>query len=373
MYYFLLLLLLLTSSLVQSQALPRCVDRPTSVLLPRVRPGFCLELIVREQNAGEWAFYGLAVDDAGVLYATRPQYGQLLAITDTDGDDLPDTPVVVAQGLDLPAALHHHEGSLYIAGGGSVYRWHGGTLTTLYDDLPTDTGIVNGGVTVWRDRLVVGVGAACDRCPPDPARGLLLSMALDGSDVRVLAEGFRQPSLLAVHNDVLWAGDIAPESAEEPFGDELNRVRAGAHYGYPDCPPQMTCEAPVYRFATHNSPAHLLQYNGAAFPDFAGQALLVMAGSLASINPVGFQVTMLERLGEPDAFFRTIVPYDTSITGATDRAYQPSGYYDVSVMILTRRGASFFPHRPLSAAVSAQGWVYIVASNGYLYVLRPVM
>ncbi len=372
MRHFLLLLLLFSGLPAHSQALPRCVDRPASVLLPRVRPGFCLELIAREQNAGEWAFYGLAVDDAGTLYATRPQYGQLLAIRDTNGDDLPDTPVVVAEGLDLPIALHHHEGSLYIAGGGSVYRWRDGALTTLYDGLPTGTGIVNGGVTVWRDRLIVGVGAACDRCPPDPARGLLLSMALDGSDARALAEGFRQPSLLAVYDDTLWASDTAPESSEEAFGDELNRVVEGAHYGYPACPPQTACQAPVYRFATHNSLAHLLPYNGPAFPDFAGQALLVMSGSAASINPVGFQVAMLEGLGKPDAFFRTIVPYDTSITAATDRAYRPEGYYDVSVMILTRRGASFYPHRPLSAAVGPQGWIYVAVSDGYLYALRPV-
>ena len=71
--------------------------------------------------------------------------------------------------------------------------------TTLVDDLPSGGGFWTGGIAVGGDgRIYVATGAPCDFCvPDDPARGAVLSFALDGSDRQIVATGLRQPADLA--------------------------------------------------------------------------------------------------------------------------------------------------------------------------------
>lgn len=329
-----------------------------------------MEEVLHEQNAGELAFTALAVGDDGALYATRPLSGDLLALRDTDGDLLPDTAQIIASGLNTPNALVFHAGIVYIAGGSAIYAWDG-TLRTLVEGLPAGAGMWNGGIAVVQNRLLVGIGAACDLCTPDPARGVLMSFALDGSDAQTVATGLRQPTLLAVVQDTLWIGDIAPMRASEDIADELNIFHAGAFYGtcsQPNC----VSVAPALRFPANSSPYALVEYTGAAFPDLAGQAILLLGGSLADSSPTGFQTVALDGLGTSELLFRSLVPFDTSITAAADGRYDPlSGYVNPSSDYLNRRGAGWYPHQPLGLAISAEGWIYISVAGGRLYVLRP--
>src|SRR5690606_5061741 len=136
---------------------------------------------------GEFAFTALAAAPDGTLYAARPFQGQVIALTDTDGDFLPETPHVAAEGLILPNALAYADGALYITGGPNLYVLRDGELTTLVDDLPTGE-FWTGGIAVLDDRVYVGIGAPCDFCESvNPEQGAVLSFALDGSDRQLVA------------------------------------------------------------------------------------------------------------------------------------------------------------------------------------------
>jgi len=120
----------------------------------------CLEEVINDPGAGQLAFTALAPAPDGTLYAARPLTGEVVALTDSDGDHLPDTPSVVAEGLTLPNGLAYHDGALYISGGSHIYRLHGSQLETLVDDLPSGGGFWTGGIAV-ADRIYVA-RRACD-------------------------------------------------------------------------------------------------------------------------------------------------------------------------------------------------------------------
>jgi glucose/arabinose dehydrogenase len=374
-----------------AQELVRCSERPTQVLLPRSRMGFCMELVYHEQNAGEMAFTALAFTSDGTLFATRPLYGQLLILKDTDGDFLPDSPQLIAENLSLPNTLTVHDDVVYIAGGNAVYRWQNNTLTTLIDDLPTGTGVWNGGIVVYEGRLIVGVGAPCNWCNFDTQTyGLLLSFALDGSDRQIMATGLRQPTALGVYDGQLWVGDSAPYGTSVMARDELQVVVQGADYGFPRCTDSAiaydattnndcgTVIPPDYAFKPFAMPYSVLEYTGEAFADLQGKLLLLLAGTPNRSDPSGFELIAFTPMTERDQTeFDTLVPYDLSISYNVEYTYgtmrQGAGhYFNGDSEMLTRRGAGFYPHHPLSIAISPEGWIYIAVSWGKIYVLRPV-
>ncbi len=85
-----------------------------------------MEEVINDPTLGELAFTALAAAPDGTLYAARPLAGEVWALADTNGDFLPDTPHLVADGLTLPNGLDYHDGALYISGGSHVYRLQDG-------------------------------------------------------------------------------------------------------------------------------------------------------------------------------------------------------------------------------------------------------
>jgi glucose/arabinose dehydrogenase len=195
----LLCMIVLTGDM-RGQNLSPCGERPTYLSNPWVDgTRFCLESIIHDESAGELGFTSLAAAPDGTLYAARPLQGQILAITDSDDDGLPDSSRIVAENLTLPNGLAYHDGALYISGGVHIYKLIDEKIETLVDDLPSGGGFWTGGIAIGDDeRLYVATGAPCDACQPDdPMRGAILSYALDGSDRQIVAEGLRQPVGLA--------------------------------------------------------------------------------------------------------------------------------------------------------------------------------
>jgi glucose/arabinose dehydrogenase len=341
----------------QEGVLPACSQRPTQVLLPRARIGFCLEKLYQEQNFGELAFTALAFSADNTLYATRPLYGQLLVIEDSNQDNLPDTPRVIAENLDLPNALTWHADALYITGGRNIYRWQNNQLSTLVDDLPSGTGFWNGGIVVHDERLIVGIGADCALCTPtENTRGILVSYDLNGADRQVIARGLHQPTALAIWQDTLWVSDTHTNSS-----DELNLWTANADFSTQD---------PIYRFAPNTFPSALLAYHGTAFPELNNHALLLLSGQANNPFPEGYQLIAIERTPDTNTF-KHLIPHDTSITASQDVLYQTQ-YVSADMQVLTARGAGFFPHHPIGLAIDTHGWIFISTTGGYLYLLRPV-
>ncbi len=362
------------SASAQTSPLP-CPQRPTYLSQPWIQVGIaCLESVIDDPSLGELAFTALAAAPDGTLYAARPLAGEVLVLTDTDGDGLPDTPRVVADGLTLPNGLDYHDGALYISGGSHLYRLRDGVLDTLVDDLPSGGGFWTGGVAAADDgRIYVATGAPCDACASDdPARGAVLSFAADGSDRQVIATGLRQPADLAFQGGDLYVLDSARSALfDTPDLDEVDRVSPGTHpnFGFPYCIgmtnapdlPGFDCSQatpPVIALPTASTPIGITAYRGDAIPSLQGELLIALSGSYNQLDLRGYQVVAAD---PQTGTFNSFMPTRPDANPASNFTVEQMNY----------RGSGFFPQRPLDVAVTDQGWVYISVGGGRILALRP--
>ena len=88
-------------------------------------------------------------------------------------------------------------------------------------------------------RLYLGSGSTCDACvESDPRSAAILSFRPDGSDLRVVATGLRNPYGLVFANGSLYATVNGRDDLgkNEP-AEMVVRIRRGADYGWPSCWP----------------------------------------------------------------------------------------------------------------------------------------
>jgi glucose/arabinose dehydrogenase len=159
-------------------------------------------------------------------------------------------PVVVVRGLQIPLGLAWRGRSLYVSEQGRLERLtlRGGRLTdrrVILKGLPfgehqQDNVVVAPG----GKRLYWGSGSTCDACKEHDARSAaVLSLRPDGSDLRVVARGLRNPYGLAFQPGTgrLYAsvnGQDGLGTTADPEPAEMAVViRPGAFYGWPRCWP----------------------------------------------------------------------------------------------------------------------------------------
>ncbi len=354
-----------------------CIQRRTWRKNPWSLPQLgCLETVVDEPAAGLLGFTALATAPDGTLYATRPLTGQVFALSDTNGDLLPDTPKLIADGLTLPNGLDYADGALYISGGPHLYRLKEGKLDTLVSDLPSGGGFWTGGVAVGPDhRIYVSTGAACDACAPtDPARGAVLSFNLDGGDRQVVATGLREPADLAFAGGALWTVDTARDALGSVVNlDELNKVVPGADFGFPFCigadnHPDLSggkgcasAVAPALTFPTHSHPTGLAAYRGDAVPYLKDTLLVVLAGTVNQAYMEGYALVSVRLDAHGNATgSQVLMP-----------AQNPEYGEQFTLQQYNYRTSGFWPRRPLDVAVDARGWVYVSVGDGLIVSLRP--
>ena len=140
-----------------------CRDRPT-LIWSELFVDFwrwCVDSVFHDPMMEPLSFTAMAVAPDGTLFATRPLSGTVVALRDTNGDELPDTMETVAEGLSLPNGLAYHDDALYVAGGTRIDRiFMTGDVETIVDDLPSGAGFWTGGIAIDdRSRLYVALGA----------------------------------------------------------------------------------------------------------------------------------------------------------------------------------------------------------------------
>jgi len=373
-----LLGMLVLTGMVSSQNLAPCGERPTYLSNPWVDgTRFCLETVIHDERAGELAFTALAAAPDGTLYTARPLQGQILAITDSDGDGLPDSSDIIAENLTLPNGLVYYDGALYISGGAHIYKFADEKIEILVDDVPSGGGFWTGGLAIGADeRLYVATGAPCDACQPDdPTRGAILSYALDGSDRQIVAEGLRQPVGLAFRDGALWTVDSARDGLfASPNLDELNRVTPGANFGWPYCigenqpdlfPGEFDCAdatSPAMTFPTASHPTVLAAYTGDALPALEGRLLVVLYGSYNHVDLRGYAIAAIkfDDAGNP-AGYDIIIPQESDTDSFVGYTLKEMNY----------RTSGFWSRRPLGIAISREGWLYVSVGGGQIWALRP--
>lgn len=249
-----------------------------------VPPGFKVEVVAR----GFTHPTALAWGPRGRLYATE-DVGRLVVLKN-------GRPQVVARGLRMPLGLVFRGSDVYVSETGRLERLRltgerVASRRVLIRRLPfglhqQDNVVIRGG------RLYFGSGSTCDACTErDERSAAILSTRLDGSDLRVIAHGLRNPYGLALQpgtgrlyvsvngQDKLGAGEPA---------ELVVRIRSGATYGWPRCWPSYrrrtlvgSCAGvskPVAYLEPHSSADGIAFWHGAIYVAEWGEYLSTHAG-----------------------------------------------------------------------------------------------
>ena len=384
-----LIVVAVASVTAQQPELERCPERSTVIHgeLFADNQRWCVESVLHDRQIEPYSFTAMAIAPDGTLYATRPLSGAVMAIRDSDGDDLPDTMTTFAEDLTLPMGLAYHDEYLYVSGGNHIYRIaDSGAVDTIVDDLPSGSGFWTGGITVGGDsRLYLALGAPCDNCEFDEReRGAILSMNLDGSDRRVVATGFRHPADVAFYRGQLWTLDSAPRQTERSAVDELNLVAPGGWYGFPYClgagsrnisAADIDCAdaiAPVVLFGRGANPVSLAAFPHDTLPGTEDTLIVVLSGEPSQIDIVGYKVIMITFDEANQPLGATILmPYRKLDLRQAYTPYRAEGLFWERNIWLSELGFGIYPQQPLAVAVHPRGWIFISISGGRIIALRP--
>ena len=367
----------------------RCAERPTAIgsELYADNMRWCVESVLHVRGLEPLSFTALEVAPDGTLFATRPLSGAVMAIRDTDGDQLPDEMETFADGLTMPNGLAYHDGDLYVSGGAKIYRISpAGAVDIIVDDLPSGAGFWTGGLAIGSEgRLYVALGAPCSSCEfEERERGAIHSMNLDGSDRQIVATGFRQPADVAFFRDQLWTLDSAPYEAGRHARDELNRVAPGGWYGFPHCigagenhiaSADVDCAdsvSPVMRFGSGAVPISLAAFPHDALPGTEDTLIVVLSGEPRQIDFVGYKVIMITLDEDNQPLGSTIlIPYRYNSLRQAYLPYRGEGLYWQRFILVSESGFGIYPQQPLAVAVDPRGWIYISLTGGRIIALRP--
>jgi hypothetical protein len=321
-----------------------CPVRPQMLLYLQRQRGVCAELILTQPYIPGRVFTSIAADADGVLYIAEPSAGVVWTATDTDSDAVPDALRPLLTGLEAPASLLLHAGTLYITGGRRLYAYDGQALLTLRDDLPVEAGRAARLLTVHEGRLLLSVGG-CRGCAE---AGRVISLALNGSDEMTLLTSV--DVLAALSADALYLTTGAGEDALWVWE--------------PGQAPRL-----VMRFGFGAEPTALLRYDGAAFPQFQNHVLVMLAGTELTEYPHGFSLMAVEDLGEAVMRASSIVPsaHDTPAVSV------PLGqvYANPPAEKFNHISGGLAPQRLGGLAVDARGWIYLLLARGSVILLRP--
>jgi glucose/arabinose dehydrogenase len=185
-------------------------------------------------------------------------------------------PRVEAGGFSTPLGLVWARGALYVSAQGTLWRISGGRRHVVLGNLPFGEHQQDNVVLSPDGRLYLGSGSTCDACTErSRLSAAVLSVRPDGTDLRVVARGLRNPYGLAFdRGGRLYASvnnlDKVPSPAET-----IVVVRSGRFYGWPRCWANAqlrrlvgSCSGvtqPVAFLEPHSSADGLVAYRGDAF------------------------------------------------------------------------------------------------------------
>ncbi len=270
---------------VSNTALPTPTPFAVSDIV-QVPPGFEVRPYARPDLATLPTSIAFGPD--GALYMLTYS-GDLFMMRDADGDQFAESSQRIylddAEHFYHAVGLAFHDDVLYVSDSGKISTVEDSdgdgmldAVTPIVEDLislryPDHS---NNGIAFYDDKLYVPVGAATDHGPvTSDLEAAILRMNPDGSDVEVFASGFRNPYDLAFSpSGELFAGDNNPDSLDDTLRylppEELNYVRQGRHYGFPDAFGFMEAndenEPPVVEFFPSVATTGLVYYDAEAFP-----------------------------------------------------------------------------------------------------------
>jgi glucose/arabinose dehydrogenase len=199
-------------------------------------------------------------------------------------------PRVVHTGLRVPLGLLWRGRTLYVAERGRVEAFRGTKRRLVVGGLPHGRHQQDAIVAGPDGRLYLGSGSTCDACTEhDPRSAAILSFRPDGSGLRIVARGLRNPYGLVFAGRTLYA----TVNGRDDLGDgepaeEVVHVRRRANFGWPACWPSFalrrligSCSgvtAPVAYLEPHSSADGIASWRGDLFVAEWGEYLSKVHG-----------------------------------------------------------------------------------------------
>jgi glucose/arabinose dehydrogenase len=185
-------------------------------------------------------------------------------------------PLVVVRRLRTPLGLAWQDQTLFVSEQGRLtrFRLQGAALAgrhVVVRGLPFGLHQQDNVVLGSDGRLYMGNGSTCDACRERNRRSAtVLSLRPDGSDLRIVARGLRNPFGLAfqpgtgrLYASVNGQDKLGTKNRPEP-AEMVVVVREGAFYGWPRCWPSFQKRRLVGRCAGVTRPAAYLEPHSSA-------------------------------------------------------------------------------------------------------------
>lgn len=276
----------------------------------------------------------MAVAPDGSLYITRRDVGDVLLISDKNGDGRFETLKTIWAKFPDVHGITIHDGWLYLASSKILKKGKlmpDGTVSdtvTLVRDLPDGGQHDNRMIAFGADnKLYMTVGSDCNDCgETNKEHATMLVMNADGSDRKIFARGLRntigfdwQPETKEIwgcDNGGDWRGDEWPK-------EELNKIVKDGDYGWPwvygKQEVDITREDPagttkaayakstvpaVMLFPAHSAPIDFRFLNDVSgFPsEYKNDALVAWHGSWNRKVPQGYKVQRIHYVnGQPES------------------------------------------------------------------------
>ena len=184
----------------------------------------------------------LAFDEKGVLFASIPGSGKIIALPDENGDGKADRIVEVMRGLARPHGIAFAGDFIYVGETDKVVRARYdpenlsvGSVEKLFD-LPGGGRHFTRTIKIKDGNIYTSVGSSCDTCLEDsPYRAAVLVSDLDGTDLRVFARGLRNTVFFTLDaKGRIWGTDMGRDFLGDNLPpDEVNLIEDGQDYGWP--------------------------------------------------------------------------------------------------------------------------------------------
>lgn len=287
---------------IESNQLPTPTPTPQPTEVPmqqivRLPEGFNAEIYYFLEEAPT-AIGQIMFDDDGSMVVLTVD-GRIYRLRDTDGDNVADeqqqllfnTEESFVQ-LEWAVGLARYLDRYYVSDSGRIGYVEDldgdgvfDQYTNIIEGLPSRLYPLhsNNGIAFDdQNRLYVGIGSTTDHGPLQVEwESSILRMEPDGSNVEVFATGFRNPYDLTFSPDgALFTTDNGPDGVGQTMAfyppEELNHVREGRDYGFPDVyghglairDVDRETEDPVTDLVTSSVNVGLVYYAADHFPEY---------------------------------------------------------------------------------------------------------
>lgn len=258
----------------------------------------------------------------GTLIASITSSGEIIVLPDKNNDNRADSAKRILTGLNNPHGVAFYNSKLYVVEENKLtrYNWNENNLEASLDKVLLN--LPSGGRHFTRSlafdstgKLYISIGSTCDVCRENhPWLTSVVITDANGNNPQVFAEGLRNSVFIAVNpaTNELWGTEMGRDFlGDNKPPDEINIIRNGINYGWPDCygnkvpdtnfnqgATNATCnntEPPIYEIAAHNAPLGLTFIRSSQFPsDWQGDLLIAYHGSWNRSTPTGYKIVRMK-------------------------------------------------------------------------------